>query len=119
MITKDENFMDQAVACRRLISAVVALAITDACKGASKETLPTNTVSALSFLFEHSDSYLELLNIDPQQFRKRLLDYVYNKSPDKMLKHHLSDFERRAFGINYQQWMKCNLYAESNFAKKE
>jgi hypothetical protein len=111
MKTKDENFMNQAVACQRLIAAVIALAIKDACKGASKETIPTNTASALNFLFTHSDAYLTVLDIDPQQFRRRLLEYVHQKSTTAALTHNLTDFERRAFALNYQQWKKRSFHA--------
>jgi hypothetical protein len=110
MIEKGEYFMNQSVACQRLIAAVIALAIKDACKGAMKETLPTHTASALNFLFTHSDSYLALLDIDPQQFRNRLLEYVYKQDTTSLLTHNLTDFERRSFGMNYRQWKKHSFH---------
>jgi hypothetical protein len=73
----------------QLLSAVVALAIEDAClpptRSLDKKTLVMNrhAFTAYRFLFTHSDPYLELLNIDPKSFRERILvqlqDLTHNR----------------------------------------
>jgi hypothetical protein len=102
-----------------LIAAVVALAIKDACKGGGSKQLPRNTESALRFLFLHSDAYLALLDIDPQQFRIRLLAYVENRKTTLTLPHNLSEFERRGFALNYRQWQSQGFHAPLDYEDNE
>jgi len=101
---KDAKMMDQHVACKRLLAAVVVMAIKDACYGPRSKILYSDAASAFSFLFEHSDYYLSLLDIDSQQFRVRLLEYVHNKNSNTPLPYSLTDSERRAFSFNYRRW---------------
>jgi len=96
--------IDQDIACKRLLAAVVVTAIKDACYGPKSKILYSDTASAFSFLFEHSDFYLSLLDIDPQQFRVRLVEYASNKNVAKPLPYSLTDYERRAFSFNYRRW---------------
>jgi len=96
--------MNQDIACRRLLAAVVVTAIKDACFGPKSKILYRDAASAFSFLFEHSDYYLFLLDIDPQQFRVRLVEYVHNKNTAVPLPYSLTDHERRAFAFNYRRW---------------
>jgi hypothetical protein len=96
--------MDQTIACQRLIAAVIALAIKDACRGSRGKMLTSDLASALNFLFEHSDLYLSLLDIDPQHFRKRLVAYANSKKTGVVTPYNLTDFERRCFAMNYRRW---------------
>ena len=101
--TRDFN-MDQHVAHKRLLAAVVALAVKDACKGSKSKRLLTDTQSAFNFLFKYSDLYLSLLDIDPQHFRKRLVAYANSKRTGVVTPYNLTDFERRCFAMNYRRW---------------
>ena len=101
------DYKAQGIAYRRLLAAVVALAIQDAQakpnKTFSKRRLvPKDTAMfAIDFLFRTSDGYLSLLDIDPKQFRKRLLDLMFDMNKK------VRQFEpigRRNFRYNYQ-WM--------------
>jgi hypothetical protein len=59
-------------------------------------------MSAIDFLFRTSDGYLSLLDIDPEQFRKRLLGLMFDMNKK------IRQFEpigRRNFRYNYQ-WMQ-------------
>ena len=96
--------MDQAVACSRLLSAVVVLAIRDACQTPGRKMLNQLPKNALEFLFYESDGYLEWLDIDPEQFRKRLVGVMYTKN--KNPPYSLNEQDCRNLRINYQMW--CN-----------
>lgn len=88
--------------CQKLLSAVVALAIEDAqltpirIGRARLQKEPRDiAITAVRFLFtDDSDGYLVALNIDPKQFRKRLMDAMYSKN-NKLIKNH------RAMIFNY------------------
>jgi len=76
------DYRAQGTANRRLLSAVVALAIQDAQskpRRLGRLRIPTDeAISAIYFLFQHSDTYLSILDIDPQQFRERLLKLMFD-----------------------------------------
>jgi hypothetical protein len=101
------DYKAQGVAYRRLLAAVVGLAIQDAQAKpykpySSKKLIPTDTaLSAIDFLFRTSDGYLSLLDIDPGHFRKNLLNLMFD------MNRKIRQFEpigRRNFRYNYQ-WM--------------
>lgn len=100
------DYKAQGTANRRLLAAVVALAVQDAQSSPrkmGKVRIPTDAaISAIYFLFQHSDSYLNLLDIDPQQFRYRLLNLMFdmNKKVPQF-----DPIKRRHFRYNYQ-WMQ-------------
>ena len=100
--------IDQDVAHRRLLSAVVVLSLRDACQTPGKYHLGDMPRSALNFLFESSDVYLSLLDIDPKQFRKRLVNLAYTDGGGgKFLSMQgFAPDERRRFRINYMMWMQ-------------
>lgn len=82
------NHGDQFRAGQKLLSAVLALAIRDSQRrpirplSKKKEEPSPLTLSALNFLFtDNSDVYLMFLDIDPEQFRKRLIKYMYDIKP--------------------------------------
>ena len=109
MSTYELDYKAQGVAYRRLLSAVVALAVQDAqAKPYSppysrRKLIPADrAMSAIDFLFRTSDGYLSLLDIDPEQFRKRLLGLMFDMNKK------IRQFEpigRRNFRYNYQ-WMQ-------------
>jgi hypothetical protein len=96
--------MGQYEACKRLLSAVVSLAVRDSCQTPGKKMLNQLPKDALDFLFNHSDGYLELLDFDPEQFRKKLVSVMYTKNPNPP--YSLSQEDCRNLRINYQMW--CN-----------
>ena len=100
------NYKAQGTAYIRLISAVVALAVQDAQlapRKIGKVRIPTDeAISAIYFLFQHSDNYLNLLDMDPEQFRDRLLKLMFDMNK-KVVQFESS--KRRNFRYNYQ-WMR-------------
>ena len=69
--------MNQADFIYRLLAAVVATAIKDACG-----TNRFEASSAINFLFNHSEGYLSLLEIDAGSFRKRLMKIMFTRGGD-------------------------------------
>ncbi len=108
---EQKNNADQDAAHRRLLSAVVVLAIRDACQHPKEKRLGDLPRSALNFLFEDSDGYLTLLDIDPEQFRKRLVNMSYaNGATGKYTSMSgFSSEDRRCFRINYQMWIQTKM----------
>jgi hypothetical protein len=100
------DYKAQGTANRRLLAAVVALAIQDAQskpRRMGRIRIPTDeAISAIYFLFQHSDSYLNLLDIDPQQFRERLLKLMFDMNK-KIIQ--FDPIKRRNFRYNYE-WMR-------------
>jgi hypothetical protein len=100
------DYKAQGTANRRLLAAVVALAIQDAQskpRRMGRIRIPTDeAISAIYFLFQHSDSYLNLLDIDPQQFRERLLKLMFDMNK-KIIQ--FDPIKRRNFRYNYD-WMR-------------
>ncbi len=100
------DYKAQGTANRRLLAAVVALAVQDAQSRPRKMgrvRIPTDeAISAIYFLFQHSDTYLSILDIDPQQFRERLLKLMFD------MNRKIAQFDpikRRNFRYNYE-WMR-------------
>lgn len=80
---------NQMRACQKLLSAVVALAVKDCqrmpIKPYNKKVREPHpiAITALDFLFTDScEGYLTLLDIDPQHFRKKLIDQMYKDDPE-------------------------------------
>lgn len=107
MNTYELDYKAQGIAYRKLLAAVVALAIQDAQAkpnriSLKKRLIPKDTaMSAIDFLFRTSDGYLQLLDIDPEQFRKKLLGLMFDMN--KKVRH-FEPIGRRNFRYNYQ-WM--------------
>lgn len=92
---------------QRLLSAVVSLAIKDCCdrplKIDNKIRLSFNAASALDFLMTEScEGYLELLDIDPVNFRAALLKTMKDNGPKDI--GTLDSMARRTFRQNYALW---------------
>jgi len=106
MNTYELDYKAQGIAYRRLLAAVVALAVQDAQlppRKIGKVRIPKDeAISAIYFLFQHSDSYLNLLDMDPEQFRDRLLKLMFDMNK-KVVQFESS--KRRNFRYNYQ-WMR-------------
>ena len=100
------DYKAQGTANRRLLAAVVALAIQDAQskpRRLGRLRIPTDeAISAIYFLFQHSNNYLSLLDIDPQQFRNRLLKLMFDMN--KKITQ-FQPIKRRNFRYNYD-WMR-------------
>jgi hypothetical protein len=102
------DYKAQGTAYRRILAAVVGLAIQDAqmkprAVYTNKKLIPTDeAISGIDFLFRTSDTYLNLLDIDPGHFRKKLLNLMFD------MNRKIKQFEpigRRNFRYNYQ-WMR-------------
>ena len=106
MNTYELDYKAQGTANIVLLSAVVALAVQDAQlppRKIGKVRIPKDeAISAIYFLFQHSDSYLNLLDMDPEQFRDRLLKLMFDMNK-KVVQFESS--KRRNFRYNYQ-WMR-------------
>jgi hypothetical protein len=106
MNTYELDYKAQGTANIVLLSAVVALAVQDAQlppRKIGKVRIPKDeAISAIYFLFQHSDSYLNLLDMDPEQFRDRLLKLMFEMNK-KVVQFESS--KRRNFRYNYQ-WMR-------------
>lgn len=100
------EFCDQDVACRRLLSTVVSLALQDSLLppyGSVRErNIRTEALSGLRFLFEHGDIFLELLDMDAEVFRRRLLERMYSAEVDVRF----TGEQKRIFRWNYGQYVQ-------------
>jgi hypothetical protein len=125
----------QAAAVKRLFAAVIATAFRDlATRGWERVYrsprrgepltpkdlgITTHAFTAARFLFDETvtgvDAYLEWLDIDADNFRKRLLDMIYDKSA-----HPVAGWEpeqRRQMRMNYERWLTLrsqNITPEEN-----
>jgi hypothetical protein len=104
------GYVSQHVAHKRLLAAVIGLAIDDACKGTKSARLLSDARSGMNFLFKHSDLYLSLLDIDPQQFRNRLLEYTHTSTNKVSLPYELTHMQKRVFRINYKKWVTMQAH---------
>ncbi len=109
------NMSSDATAEKRLLAAVVAQAIRDACllpieKRGDKVRKPrvilrADAATAMAFLFDKSvsgvDAYAAWLDFDANRFRDRLLDACSSNRRDPMF----TDEQRRAFRQNYRLFM--------------
>ena len=93
--------------CIKLISAVIALAVSDCCDPPLKDKksykLTDKSLHALRFLFENNKYchlYLELLDIDLDSFRTRLVSSMY---ADTNLKD-ITDQKKRFFRMNHARF---------------
>lgn len=90
---------------KRLVAAVVALAVRDACLppiGKKDLILTSEAASAFDFLFtDLCEGYMTLIDMNPQHFRSKLIRAMYDASHrDKPIKA----IARRAFRINHKLW---------------
>jgi len=97
---------DQDAACRKLLSAVVALALQDSCMRPNQSgktlTIKNDALSGLHFLFGHGGFFMELLDIDPDEFCKRLVARMYSSEWDSRF----SEDQKRSFRWNYSRYLQ-------------
>ena len=110
-------FPDEISGYRKLLSAVVWLAVYDACSQPTKPSKknkqsPTdNASSAIRFIFEDNDrfffkQYMRCLDMDPEAFRNRLVGLMYGggsleNPPFNSLPHNA----RKSFCFNHTHWL--------------
>jgi hypothetical protein len=103
----------------QLLSAVIVLAIEDAClppikKQPKKYVMHQHAYTAYRFLFEHSGAYLELINIDPKSFREKLVgqmnDRTHNRPFDITDRLNLiAERKKRMFRMNQKLYAKGSV----------
>lgn len=115
------NFADldfQNKACRSLLASVVMLAVADACSEPPRRPknktndriipISRDAWTAMRFLFNTNEpglnEYAAWLDIDPDQFRKRLVQAMQDSSP--MVKYGFDPSQRRAFRFNHGWWIR-------------
>lgn len=92
---------------KRLLSAVIGLAINDACLAPFKESkglrLHSEAKDALEFLFysEQCDKYLMVMDIEPSTFRRCLLDAMHR---DKIFD--VGEAKLRCMRANYKLFVR-------------
>lgn len=106
MILETEDNAWQFEAIKSLANAVINRAVIDTYQRCyernGKVVLSRDTVEAFEFLFDHGKYWLEIIEIDHDQFKRRMVEemYVYNQNKN------LPDEDKRSFRINYQTWQK-------------
>jgi hypothetical protein len=103
----------------QLLSAVVVLAIEDAClspikKSSKKYVMNQYAYSAHRFLFEHSDAYLELINIDPKSFRERLVEQMNDRTHNRPFDitdrlNLVAERKKRMFRVNQKLYTEKSI----------
>ncbi len=84
----------------KLINAIVAIAVLDTTRQC-KHKLDTEAQTAFRFLFSDDvDAYLELIDINPDHFKRKLKESMYNNSTA------FTDTQKRAFKMNFVKWEK-------------
>jgi len=119
--------------CQKLLASVVATALRDLAAGRDQRwdrsrkpgeremTISGHSFTAARFLFDEEstgvDVYLEWLDIDVGNFRKRLLETTYDPSARGVGGWDSS--QRRAMRINYELWRKLRHSHTSEFEEDE
>ena len=107
MISLEETFGKNDPPEKRLISAIVGLALRDCTLPPIKLKrgrirLDTDALTAFDFLFtEACEDYLEFLDIDPKVMRSRILTIMADTSKSIIP---FNEMSRRAFRMNYRLW---------------
>jgi hypothetical protein len=109
----------QADRCKKLLWAVISLAVEDACRDPYKTRPEAESITAMRFLIgdgnqSDSDSYFLWLDVDSREFRKRLIEAMFADRHDKF-----SDAARRAFRANYNWWRRNALQVSRDFCEKD
>lgn len=115
---------DQTRQCEKLLAAVVAHAVRDLAikplkevrfdkrhKGAASQAMIMNGISpdafsAARFIFGKDgglEAYLHWLDMNPKEFRKNLLELMWDDSPNVVAGW--KPMQRRAMKANYLRWM--------------
>jgi hypothetical protein len=92
----------QAQRCRKLLWAVIELAVDDACRVPNRVTPQDDAVSALRFLLsEDIDGYLMWLDVNAGEFKRRLLEAMYSDKQNKF-----DESSKRAFRFNHKWYVR-------------
>lgn len=92
----------QAQRCRKLLWAVIELAVDDACRVPNRVTPQDDAVSALRFLLsEDIDGYLMWLDVNSGEFKRRLLEAMYSEKQNKF-----DESSKRAFRFNHKWYVR-------------
>jgi hypothetical protein len=93
-------YIDDTRGCQQLINAVIARALLDSFRAPQADgKMDSHAKTAFDFLLGDTvDVWLELIDIDPGAYKKRLVDSVYSD------KASFEDFQKRTFRINHQKW---------------
>jgi len=106
MILEAEDNAWQFEAIKSLANAVINRAVIDSYRPCidrdGKIVLSRDIVSAMEFLFDHGKYWLSVVDIDHDQFKRKLLDAAFTYNQDK----NWSDIDKRSFKINYHHWQK-------------
>lgn len=106
MILETEDNAWQFEAIKSLANAVINRAVIDAYQPClekdGKIVLTRDIASAMEFLFDHGKYWLNVVDIDHDQFKRKLLEAAFNYNQDK----NWSDIDKRSFKINYRHWQK-------------
>jgi hypothetical protein len=101
--------VDQHKAGCKLLSAVVGLAISDACscpiRRVSHATMSDMALDAMKFIFTENcrfDLYMSLLNIDPHTFRSQLLRSMQGRRKFR----EITIEKQNVFLFNYELYQK-------------
>jgi len=127
MLDRDE----QARACHRLLSSVIITAIRDGCAtppkrvkikdGENKFPMSIDSFTAMRFLFDTNVSgiaeYLAWFDIDPGQYRMRLLETMSDNSALRV--NGFEPLDRRNFRYNYGTWMRLKDRSDLGEFEKE
>jgi len=113
------------VGCRRLLAAVVFLAVKDTCskpvkKGSGALNISNKADSAFEFFFGYDDQvselYLELLGWDPIVFKNSLVSSM-NTFHTLEKKPLFTGTDKRLFKYNYLNWLRKGqfIYGRQEF----
>lgn len=92
----------QAQRCRKLLWAVIELAVDDACRVPNRVTPQDDAVSALRFLLSADiDGYLMWLDVNAREFKRRLLEAMYSEKQNKF-----DESSKRAFRFNHKWYVR-------------
>lgn len=98
----------QSQQCRHLLATVINLAVNDACQVPGKERPSTDALTAMRFLFDETESglneYAEILDINPGQFRSRLLKIMKTTSVGEI--NGYTESQRLHFMRNFRFWQQ-------------
>lgn len=93
---------DDIQAYKNIVFAVIAKAMTDSfIVPPKRQEINPEAFSALEFLFSSDvDLWLELVDIDPEAFKYRMKESMWDDSCS------VGESQKRAFRENYKRWYK-------------
>lgn len=96
---------DNIESYQNLIYAVIATAMRDTFRTPVNGQLDQETESAFNFLFGNDvDIWLELVDMDAEQYKTRLKDFMWKDNQETG--ERVSESDKRMFRNNYKLWQK-------------